>query len=631
MNSQSNSSTRYHETVKIPIRVCVNAGASKNKETLFNIIKPSLVKLAALMLIVSLNWAGFSAVLQTFSFFGNTEGSPQNIFAAGVLNFELQSLADFPDVCSNEPAERTISIVNYGNPFKYIASSTEFSGEVCDYVTLQANVGGGEPEYIGPLTGFNFGPLDFSDPDDWVFKVTFNPDLPSGLLGQTCNFKFVFDGSQIKNDLPFGQGFTDTEEIVSNFTAKACCYTEIRSCGYWKTHSDVYKNHLPQALGGYPTDQIINTVTKANNVLESGCGNCGCDCDKTMKGKLKGQLLAMKFNIAHFGIGGYIDDSTTPKTLDDIVSDADNLLRDPNTPNSVLEEMKDLLDYLNNLGQIRFCAAPPDECQLQLTKTANVDQVAPGEAITYHLTFDNVGKKVCTGGGVLLKDTVDKSVLEYIDYTSTRTPKSFSKSYNYVQWNFGSIYPDDPLIEIDLEMKAASCSKCDSTITNSAKYWSKETNWGEPVTVGTQVVCQAGLTTEAVTNENETSASEITEKSGGEGPTEEVISGEATTTEETAAVTEEVSAGDENEPEQGIIAGEIIPDEPLGEPVEEPAEISGEIQSSNGQITEEAPVEETVAIEQTPAIEQQPLIAPDNYPVEPPVEPPAELPAGGGE
>src|SRR4030042_2066228 len=68
------------------------------------------------------------------------------------------------------------------------------------------------------------------------------------------------------------------EAHVVNITARICNWSEIRSCGYWKNHSSVYKPHLPQTLGGYPTDEVVNTVTKANNILTAACGNCGCGC-----------------------------------------------------------------------------------------------------------------------------------------------------------------------------------------------------------------------------------------------------------------------------------------------------------------------------------------------------------------
>lgn len=146
------------------------------------------------------------------------------------------------------------------------------------------------------------------------------------------------------------------EAHIVNVTAQICDYSETRSCGYWKNHSGVYNPHLPQTLGGYPTDEIIDTAAKANNILTAACGTCGCGCDKTMRGKLKGQLLTMKFNLAHFGIGEYLVEDEG-KTLNQIAVEADNLLRqNPPPPNSVLEEMKNLLDNLNNLEQIKYCS-----------------------------------------------------------------------------------------------------------------------------------------------------------------------------------------------------------------------------------------------------------------------------------
>ena len=280
--------------------------------------------------------------------------------------------------------------------------------------------------------------------------------------------------------------FSAFEAHVINVTAKICNQSEIKSMGYWKTHPEVYLAHLPQFLGAPVTDDIISTQAKVNKVF--------IDYNLSMRNKLRGQLLALKFNIAHFGIGEYMVEGDG-QTLNEIVAAADFILRNAGAPNSELEKMKDLLDHLNNLEQIKFCsvAPPPQECDLQLTKTADSDSVKPGETITYHLTFDNVGKKVCTGGGVLLKDIFNKSLLKYIDYTSTENPKYFTKGSGYIEWNFGSIYPDDPLIEIDLNMKVASSTKCDSVITNSAKFWSNETNWGDPVSADSQVVCQSTL------------------------------------------------------------------------------------------------------------------------------------------
>jgi uncharacterized repeat protein (TIGR01451 family) len=289
------------------------------------------------------------------------------------------------------------------------------------------------------------------------------------------------------------------EAHIINVTAHICNWSEIRSCGYWKHRSHIYQYLLPQTLG----DEVVNTVPKADRILRSACGKCsGCGCDETMRGKLKGQLLAMKFNIARFGIGEYLVEGEG-KTLNELVAEADDLLRqDPPPPDSVLEEMKNILDYLNNLEQIRFCSVtlPSDECELYLTKTANYNQVDRGDTITYHFTLDNIGRKVCTGSGVLLKD-IFGDYLKYVDYASTKNPRYFRKFSNYVEWNFDNIYPNDPLIEVDLVMEVKNTAPCDSIITNFAKYWSKETGWGDPVIVDTQVICQSAPQTGIVINE----------------------------------------------------------------------------------------------------------------------------------
>lgn len=134
------------------------------------------------------------------------------------------------------------------------------------------------------------------------------------------------------------------EAHIINVTAKICDYSKTYTMGYWKNHPEIYAQYLPQTLG----DEVINILAEANQVF--------LDYNLSMRNKLRGQLLAMKFNIAAFGIGGYYVESEG-KTLAQIVAEADALLsQDPPPPDSVLEDMKDLLDYLNNLHSIKFCS-----------------------------------------------------------------------------------------------------------------------------------------------------------------------------------------------------------------------------------------------------------------------------------
>lgn len=136
------------------------------------------------------------------------------------------------------------------------------------------------------------------------------------------------------------------EAHVINVTADICNSSEIWSMGYWKNHPNIYAHYLPQNLG----DEIIDTTEKVEDIFDAD--------DSVMRNKLKKQLLAMKFNIAHFGIGDYFVEDKG-QILGQIVSEADDLLSQmPPASEDLseeLEKIKNLFDYLNNIGQIRFC------------------------------------------------------------------------------------------------------------------------------------------------------------------------------------------------------------------------------------------------------------------------------------
>lgn len=185
-----------------------------------SIIKNSLLKITAVLVIVALNWSGISAIYQTSAYYGDIEDSPENNYAGGTLDFALESLADFAPtpVLPGESATRTIDFINYGNAPKYIVYATSSLGELCDYLTLEADLDG-TTTFSGNLKDFETGINLFGDPDKWTFAATLNSDTPVSLQEQTCNFKFVFFGSQQRNDLPLGGGFNDIEEIDNTITA----------------------------------------------------------------------------------------------------------------------------------------------------------------------------------------------------------------------------------------------------------------------------------------------------------------------------------------------------------------------------------------------------------------------------
>ena len=346
--------TRYKKISKRDLCADNIVDLSQKDNFLFSLFKNSLVKITALLLIIVLNWAGIYAIGSTLGYFGDKEISVENKLEAGILDFELASEHDFLPSPLNlgEYATRTISIINNANLFKYTASSTDFSSEVCQYFDLVADMDDVTAEYSGKLTDFNISSsslLYFSDPEDWFFKLTPVNNFPNDLLGQTCSFKFVFEGSQTRNDLSFLEGFTDREEISNSIAVKkACRCVSLRSMGFWKNHPEIYKDYLPQELGC----QMVNFIEDANNIFKKANA-------RNMADQLKAQLLAMKFNLAHFDVGDY--EYKPGHTLNSLVAEADALLcQSPAPSRCVLEKIKNLLACLNNLC-FRYCPQQIDD------------------------------------------------------------------------------------------------------------------------------------------------------------------------------------------------------------------------------------------------------------------------------
>lgn len=142
------------------------------------------------------------------------------------------------------------------------------------------------------------------------------------------------------------------EAHVINVTAHICRQSETRTPGYWKTHPEVYEQYLPQYLGGCSEDKIIDSAEAADAIFQNANA-------KDMRRRLEAHLLAMKFNIVHYGVGEYeyyVESWGREVTIYEIVDWADMLLRDCDAKRKDLEEVKDILDYLNNLQQLRYCA-----------------------------------------------------------------------------------------------------------------------------------------------------------------------------------------------------------------------------------------------------------------------------------
>ncbi|MDD4990252.1 MAG: lamin tail domain-containing protein [Candidatus Pacebacteria bacterium] len=182
------------------------------------------LKVLATLLILSLNWFGLFAIGNTFAYFIDQEMAQENSLAAGNLDFSLDSGSDFSPspITLGQVSERTIDISQDGSlGFQYSVKASDFSGDVCNYLNLEAKLVG-DIKYQGLLKDFVFEPLFYSTSslNSWHFALGLPDGVPDILQETTCQFKFIFNAWQDSLTIST-EGFSDTEEILNSInTAK---------------------------------------------------------------------------------------------------------------------------------------------------------------------------------------------------------------------------------------------------------------------------------------------------------------------------------------------------------------------------------------------------------------------------
>ncbi|MCU0653033.1 MAG: lamin tail domain-containing protein [Candidatus Pacebacteria bacterium] len=150
--------------------------------------------------------------------------------------------------------------------------------------------------------------------------------------------------------------FASFETHAINVTATVCRHSDIRSVNYWQGHPGIYENLLPVNIG----NEIVDTLSRVEIIFGG--------YDKSPIDNLKSELLALKFNEAYFGIGGYAIPGES-KTVNEIIADTDNLFIDPATGSQETDRLVFLLRSLNVARKIKYCAnnnlpVPPDDILL---------------------------------------------------------------------------------------------------------------------------------------------------------------------------------------------------------------------------------------------------------------------------
>jgi hypothetical protein len=195
-----------------------------------SVIKTAVLRIVVILVIVSLNWAGLSAVIKTFAYQNDTEDSNDNLFQASILDFsvtnrhiedfigmEALSKIEFASVVTKKTG--SLNIQYEVNAEKITGSNDAF----CDALKMKVEHNGVE-EHDGLL-------LSFSAPTTtqlgtWEFKL----DLPDSATnvphGAECNVDLVFKGWRSDVATFEESGFTDEERIELRLTSRMIVLNE---------------------------------------------------------------------------------------------------------------------------------------------------------------------------------------------------------------------------------------------------------------------------------------------------------------------------------------------------------------------------------------------------------------------
>ncbi|MDZ4229596.1 MAG: hypothetical protein U1C53_00475, partial [Candidatus Veblenbacteria bacterium] len=168
------------------------------------------------------------------------------------------------------------------------------------------------------------------DQDYMVETVATNFAAPAG-ISQVVAFHNAYPHPIANSIIP----------LCAAFERKSGCrQVEVRGMGYWKTHEENWI--LPQTLG----DESVDTASEAQDVFDLN--------DSVMRNKLMKHLLALKFNIAYFGVGPLVPASETI-TVDELAALADALLQDGSATDAQLEAMKNRVEAVNEADYLEDC------------------------------------------------------------------------------------------------------------------------------------------------------------------------------------------------------------------------------------------------------------------------------------
>ena len=138
------------------------------------------------------------AATGTNAYFTDTERSVGDSITAGTLDIRLDDVENYSSgpITVGGSASVGISILNIGSlNSQYLVESVPVGGdtEACDHLTMTATTP--TSLYVGLMKDF-ISVATSTTGAGWNFDFAVSPDVPPGVLGKTCDFKWVFTAWQ---------------------------------------------------------------------------------------------------------------------------------------------------------------------------------------------------------------------------------------------------------------------------------------------------------------------------------------------------------------------------------------------------------------------------------------------------
>jgi len=186
----------------------------------------AFLKVVVVLVVISINWTGISAIGRTLAYFNDVEDSLENIYQAGTLDFSLTNSTLNESMGLNEEVSLGSVLMNNGGfDFQYILTLEKVSGSdnFCNNLELEARLNGIK-KYDSDLMSFDVPVLNTLG--SWSFRIELPVTATNISHGEDCEVDLIFKGWQTDIANYEDNGFSDEERIHLNFTSKMMVLNE---------------------------------------------------------------------------------------------------------------------------------------------------------------------------------------------------------------------------------------------------------------------------------------------------------------------------------------------------------------------------------------------------------------------